>query len=48
MASFTRIATNFLPDVDGTRTLLEKMRTDAPFVSMMPLSLWTKREIQLR
>jgi hypothetical protein len=37
--SFIRIATNFLPDVDGTRTLLEKMRTDAPFVSMMPVSV---------
>lgn len=36
--SLIRIGANFLPDVDGARTLLERMRTEAPFVSMMPVS----------
>ena len=36
--SFIRIGSNFLPDVQGARALLERMRTDAPFMSMMPVS----------
>jgi hypothetical protein len=36
--SFTRIAANFVPDVNAARTLLERLRTDAPFLSMIPVS----------
>ncbi|HEY6465674.1 MAG TPA: hypothetical protein VIY69_06770, partial [Candidatus Acidoferrales bacterium] len=36
--SLIRIGSNFLPDVDGARELLEQMRTDAPLVSLMPVS----------
>jgi lysyl-tRNA synthetase class 1 len=36
--SFTRIAVYFMPDVDAARTLLQRLRTDAPFLSMIPVS----------
>lgn len=37
--SFIRIGANFLPDVQGARALLERMRTEAPLMSLMPVSL---------
>ena len=36
--SLTRIGVYFMPDVDAVRTLLERLRTDAPFLSMIPVS----------
>jgi hypothetical protein len=33
--SLTRIGVYFMPDVDAARTLLERLRTDAPFLSMI-------------
>ncbi len=36
--SLTRIGVYFMPDVDAARTLLERLRTDAPFLSMIPVS----------
>jgi hypothetical protein len=37
--SFARIAHYFIPKVDDTRNLLERLRTDAPFLSMISLNV---------
>jgi len=37
--SLLRIAEYFIPNVDDTRKLLERLRTDAPFQSLIPITI---------
>jgi len=41
-ASLARIAAYFIPKTDDTRQLLARMRVDAPFLSMIPISVVDK------